>query len=93
VTGLTRLFSLDIEIPKYSDLFLAPDGLTVVIPDYGIYSWNHDTAQFDPFHFTDQEHLGYLCTRLMGNSSHVILTRTRTSEYGTRERVNSVASP
>ena len=57
MTGPTRLFSLDIEITKYSDLFLAPNGLTVVIPDYGSYSWNHDTAQFDPFHFTDQEHL------------------------------------
>ena len=55
VTGPTHLFSWDIEIS--SCLFLlAPDGLTV-ISDYGIYSWNHDTAQFDPFHFTSQEHL------------------------------------
>ena len=59
VTGPTRLFSLDIETYS-SHSYLAPDGLTVVIPDYGIYSWNHDTAQFDPFHFTSQEHLfGY----------------------------------
>jgi len=59
VTGPTRLFSLDLKIPSSSRLFLAPDGLTVVIPDYGGY---HDTAQFDPFHFTDQEHLlGYPC--------------------------------
>ena len=58
VIGPTR--SLDIEISIDSDLFLAPDGLTAVISDYGIYSWNHNTAQFDPFHFTSQGHLdGY----------------------------------
>ena len=54
VTGPTRLFSLDIEISSF--LFLAPDGLTV-ISKYGSYSWSHDTAQFDPFHFTSQGHL------------------------------------
>ena len=63
VTGPTRLFSLDIEITKYSDIFLAPDGLTAVIHSYDTvlsYSWNHDNAQFDPFHFASQEHLfGY----------------------------------
>ena len=60
VTGPTRLFSLDIEIPGDSNLFLAPDGLTVIIVSYVTvlrYSWNHDTAQFDPFHFTSQEHV------------------------------------
>ena len=57
VTGPTRLFSLDIEIPSSPHLFLAPDGLTVVISNGGSYSWNHDTAQF---HFTSREHLdGY----------------------------------
>jgi len=61
VTGPTRLFSLDTEIPINSHSYLAPDGLTV-ISNYGIHSWNHDTAQFDPFHFTSQEHLdGYPC--------------------------------
>ena len=53
------MFFRNLKIPKYSDLFLAPDGLTVVISNCGIYSWNHDTAQF---HFTSQEHLyGYPC--------------------------------
>jgi len=57
VTGPTRLFSLDIEIPKYSDLFLAPDGLTVAISICGSYYWDHGTGQF---HFTSQEYLyGY----------------------------------
>jgi len=36
--------SLDI---KYSDIFLAPDGLTVIFTDPVLcYSWNHETAQF-----------------------------------------------
>jgi len=41
---------------------LAPDGLTVIFPDLTLcYSWNHDTAQFHPFHFTDETYLrGYL---------------------------------
>jgi len=54
VTGSTCLFSLNIEISGFSFIFLVPDGLTAVISYYGIYFWNHDTAQF---HFTDQEHL------------------------------------
>jgi len=58
VTGPTCSFSLDIEISMGSLLRLAPDGLTV-ISNYGSYSWNHDTAEFDPFHFTSQGHLGY----------------------------------
>jgi len=38
---------------------LAPDGLTVIIDKpTSIYSWNHDTARFHPFHFADQAHLG-----------------------------------
>ena len=42
-------FSLDININKYSNIFLAPDGLTVIIASpASCYSWNHDTAQFDP---------------------------------------------
>jgi len=56
VIGPTCSFSLDIKIPVFSDLFLAPNSLTV-ISYYGIYSWNHDTAQFDSAHFTNQEHL------------------------------------
>jgi len=44
--------SLDINIDncpdKYPSIFLAPDGLTVIITDPVLcYSWNHETAQFD----------------------------------------------
>ena len=52
----------DIKITKYSDISLAPDGLTVgIIKPHTIscYSWNHDTTQFDPLHFADEAHLGY----------------------------------
>jgi len=59
------IFSLDINIDKYSDIYpaslanLAPDGLTVIISSpISCYSWNHDTAQFHPFHFADEAHLG-----------------------------------
>ena len=55
-THFESAFSLDFEIPRNSLIFLAPNGLTVVISNHGSYSWNHDTAQFDPFHFTSQEH-------------------------------------
>ena len=52
-----------IKITKYSDISLAPDGLTVVIikpHTVSCYSWNHDTTQFDPLHFADEAHLvGY----------------------------------
>jgi len=57
MTGPTYLFSLDIKIPIDSEIFLTLDDLTVIISKYGIYSWNHDTIQFDPFYFTSQEHL------------------------------------
>ena len=55
MTGRTCSFSLDIRIPKYPLIYLAPDGLTAVISSGTVlcYSWNHDTAQFRPFHFTD----------------------------------------
>jgi len=50
--------SLDININKYSKIFLAPDGLTVIFIDPVLcYSWNHETAQFDRIHFTDEAHL------------------------------------
>jgi len=48
-------YSLDIKY-EYSDTYLAPDGLTVIIGK-SCYSWNHDTAQFHPFHFAEA-HLG-----------------------------------
>jgi len=56
--------SLDININGYpsmtSFVLLAPDGLTVIFIDPVIlcYSWNHETAQFDRIHFTDEAYLG-----------------------------------
>ena len=43
------------------DIFLAPDGLTLItLSPTSCYSWNHETAQFDRIHFTDEAHLpGY----------------------------------
>jgi len=48
--------SLDININSDSYIFLAPDGLTVIIFT-DLFSWNHETAQFDRIHFTDEAHL------------------------------------
>jgi len=51
--GFEWSYSLDI-----LDVFLAPDGLTVIVPGSpspSCYSWNHETAQFDPVHFDNQE--------------------------------------
>jgi len=55
------IFSLDIDIDIPLNIFLAPDGLTVIISSpTSCYSWNHDTAQFDHIHFADEAHLvGY----------------------------------
>jgi len=51
--------SLDINISKYSDILLAPDGLTVIFTDPVLcYSWDHETAQFDRIHFTDEVYRG-----------------------------------
>jgi len=56
-TGFECTYSLDIKVEEESYPFLAPDGLTVVIiPESSFakfYSWNHDTAQFDPINFVD----------------------------------------
>jgi len=50
--------SLDINISKYSHTFLAPDGLTAIFTHPVLcYSWNHETAQFDRIHFTDEAYL------------------------------------
>jgi len=59
-TGFECACSLDFEVDRNSFLFLAPDGLTVVIVSPSsatCYAWNHDTAQFDPVHFDDQLHI------------------------------------
>jgi len=54
--------SLHINIGKYLDIssfvLLAPDGLTIIFTGPVLcYSWNHETAQFDRIHFTDEAHL------------------------------------
>jgi len=55
------MFSLDVDIGGWSPMLLAPDGLTVISTNpVSCYSWNHNTAQFRPFHFTDEVHLGRL---------------------------------
>ena len=53
-------FSLYINM-GYSDTYLTPDILTLIIDSpFSCYSWNHDTAQFYPFHFAGEAHLrGY----------------------------------
>jgi len=55
------IFSLDIYINHSRDdpaILLAPDGLTLIATHPTLcYSWNHDTAQFQPFHFADETHL------------------------------------
>jgi len=44
----------------YSNPYLAPNGLTVITcGPTSCYSWDHDTAQFHPFHFADEAHLGW----------------------------------
>ena len=46
--------SLDVN----SFTFLAPNGLTLITISPALcYSWNYDTAQFQPFHFADVAHL------------------------------------
>jgi len=59
--------SLDINITRNSSISLAPDGLTVIFADpvffadpVSCYSWNHETAQFDRVHFTNEANIsGY----------------------------------
>jgi len=47
--------SLDSNFNKWSNIFLSPDGLTVIFTHPVLcYSWNHETAQFDHIHFTDE---------------------------------------
>jgi len=94
--GFECTYSLDFKVEGPPSLFLASDGLTVVIVDLSssatCFSWNHDTAQFDPVHFDDQVHIPALRTHPTGNSLHVGLTKIPTSEFGTHELANSFPS-
>ena len=51
-----------LDIREHWLAFLAPDGLTVIFTNPVLcYSWNHETAQFDRIHFTDEAHLHWRC--------------------------------
>ena len=95
--GFKCTYSLDFKAHRNSNPFLAPDGLTVVIvPDSSsssaiCYSWNHNTAQFDPVHFDDQLHIpwdspptyspdGKLFACWSDEDSHVRVWDTRTRQ-------------
>jgi len=110
--GFECTCSSDFEVDRDSLLFLAPDGLTVVIvPDSSsatCYSWNHDTAQFDPVHFDDQLHIpwdsvpayspdGKLFACWSDEDSHVRVWDTRTrqlvSKFPTSEVYRIAFSP
>jgi len=67
ISGLLQVWKLkdhsecmsSLHINKCLDIFLAPDGLTVIFADPVLcYSWNHETAQFDRIHFTDEVYRG-----------------------------------
>jgi len=93
--GFKCTCSSDLKVHRDSYPFLAPDGLTVVIVHYSssptCYSWNHDTAQFDPVHFDDQVHIpwdsypacspdGKLFACWSDKDSHVRVWDTRTRQ-------------
>jgi len=65
--GFKCTCSSDLKVHRNSLPYLAPDGLTVVIVPFSssssatCYSWNHDTAHFDPVHFDDQVHIPWDC--------------------------------
>ena len=109
--GFECTYSLGFEVDRNSFLRLAPDGLTVVILSSSssmCYSWDHNTAQFDPVHFDDQLHicgndsLGYspdgkLFACWSDKDSHVrvwdIPTRQLVSKFKTSKVYNIAFSP
>ena len=108
--GFECTYSLDFEVYRYSFPFLAPDGLTVVIASLSsmCYSWNHDSAQFDPVHFDDQLHIcrnvspeyspdGKLFACWSDEDSHVRVWDTRTcqliSKFPTSDVYDTAFSP
>jgi len=112
--GFKCTCSLDLNVHRNSLPVLAPDGLTVVIVPYSssssatCYSWNHDTAQFDPVHFDNQVHIpwvfypayspdGKLFACWSDEDSHVRVWDTRTrqlvSKFSTSEVYRIAFSP
>jgi len=95
-------FSVDINIDKHSYVWMAPDGLTLIITSpISCYSWNNGTAQFHPFHFADEAHLdkyskayspdGKLFVSRSPNDNHVRVWDTRTGQlYGKPITMSSV---
>ena len=88
-TGFERTYSLDFITGGDPNLFLAPDGLTILIVSSSsteCYSWNHHTARFHPVHFDDQVYIywpkyspdGSLFACWSRNDSQVRIWGTRT---------------
>ena len=113
-TAFECTYSLDFKADRNSNPFLAPDGLTVVIVPFSssssatCYSWNHDTAQFDPVHFDGQVHIpwdsypayspdGKLFACWSDEGSHVRVWDTRTrqlvSKFSTSQVYQIAFSP
>jgi len=105
--GYKCIYSLD--LGRGWNILLAPNGLTVVIVPYTFsptcYSWNHETAQFDPVHFDDQKHIrwyhlpryssdGKLLACWSHDDSHVRVWDTRTGHLVSKfptSRVDDIA--
>ena len=112
-TGFECTYSLDLKMNRRSRPLLAPDGLTVIIIVIisslaTCYSWNNDTAQFDPVHFDDQAHIcwhdspeyssdGKLFACWSTHDSYVRVWNTRTrqliSKFPTSEVYSIALSP
>jgi len=108
--GFECTYSLGFNVDSNSYPYLAPNGLTVVIVDLSssakCYSWNHDTAQFDPVHFdvhiywnslSEYSPDGKLFACWSDEDSHVRVWDTRTrqlvSKFPTSEVYRIALSP
>jgi len=108
--GFECTYSLNFNVNRHSLPRLAPDGLTVVIVSSSstCYSWNHDTAQFDPVNFDDQLHIcrnnspeyspdGKLFACWSDKDSHVRVwdtpTRQLVSKFPTSDVYDTAFSP
>jgi len=85
---------------------LAPNGLAIIVirPLLGsttCYSWNHETAQFDPVHFDDQVHIlwdgeyssdGKLFACWSRKDSHIRVWDTQTGHLVSKFPISSVTN-